>query len=138
MGRHSLRSGGVLVIRDKEQLEPASLYEKASGSIAVPVHRLHEDPAASSSTVVLPDLQKKRGNKHGKKGKGKGKNKNKSAEICFDWNRNASGCKVLCPNGPTHCCEGCQAPNVRVIDCGCGMGPPAAKKLKGGGKGKGL
>ena len=114
------------------------LYEKASGSIAVLAHRIYEDSSSSAGAAALPPFQKKRGQKLGKKGKGKGKGgKSKATEYCFEWNRSANGCKEPCPNGRMHCCEGCHTPNVRVVNCSCGMGPPAGKKLKGGTKGKG-
>ena len=124
----------------KELLEPALLYERSSGAVAIPAHRVYDPDTAIPDDTFAPGGKRKRGNRSKTealgKGKGKGKNKNRATELCYEWNRNAAGCKEPCPQGRIHSCEGCRTPGIRSINCGCGLSPPAAKKGKGGGKSK--
>ena len=124
----------------KELLEPALLYERSSGAVAIPAHRVYDHDVAVHDDTFALGSKRKRGNRAKVeapgKGKGKGKNKNRAAELCYEWNRNAAGCKDPCPQGRIHSCEGCRTLGVRSINCGCGLSPPAAKKGKGSGKGK--
>jgi len=56
-------------------------------------------------------------------------------DICFAWNRSATGCKEgdECPNGRAHVCEWCLAKH-RAVDPACTKKPegwPAKKKVQG-------
>ena len=113
----------------KELLEPALLYEKASWAFPVPIHRVYEADASSSS-VAQQEFQRQRGNIVAKKKKGDGKDERKMVEYSFACNRAAKGCKEPCPNNRWHNCEGCNAVGVRSVNCKCGLGP-LAKKPKG-------
>ena len=117
----------------KELMEPALLYERASGATAIPAHRVLDEAPPSDRPRPPPP------NRYRPNATGAAKKKvaaKQKQEICFQFNRNANGCKDPCPNQRQYVCEGCKTLGVRVIECSCGLGP-TTKKQKGGGRGKG-
>ena len=107
-------------------MEPALLFERTRGAVAVPVHQELEPAAAP------PPFN--RGN--GKGLKGQKRKLDKVIEACFAWSRNAGGCQEPCPQGRRHACEGCGAANVRGVNCCLPNGPTKKAKGKGGKGGK--
>ena len=120
----------------KELLEPALLYERASGAVSMPIHRALLD--ATEAPAAPPTRKYKRGKTSTKGGKGSAKGaKGEKKEFCFAFNRSENGCSEPCPHGRMHSCQGCNAPGVRAINC-CHKDGPPNKKGKTGGKGRQL
>ena len=117
-----------------ELMEPALLHDRAQGAQPSPAHQAYEDDALAEATAAALSRKRYRANT---KGGGK-KGASDKVEICFTFNRHATGCQEPCPAGRLHVCEGCGAPNVRAVNCCFKDGPPVKKgEFKGKGKGKG-
>ena len=133
-----IRSAAELEVFWVKQFEKPAARAEVNKELQAPAFRNRE---GEGNYEAMNEKNKNRGNPYegGKKGgkdRGKGKEKEKGnarktegrrgdgryfnsvngKEICFQWTRNADGCKAVCPSGRAHICEWCRG-NHRSIDC---------------------